>query len=746
MKISPELQVTVGVALNDAAQRGHEYAGLEHLLFALSHDVRTADILKACGSNLGELKEKIDQFLDDNFEVLPPDQRVSPRPTIGFQRVIERAIAHVERAGKEEVFGYNVLIELFAETDSWAVHLLHEQGVTRLKLLEYISHGMRERERLPQHAPRPGRTSDEEDASPGDAGALDSFAVSLNKLAREGKIDPLIGRGREIERTIHILSRRRKNNPLLIGDPGVGKTAIVEGLALNIVNGKVPDVLKDTEIFSLDMGALVAGTRYRGDFEARLKSVIQELKEKPRAIVAIDEIHTVVGAGATNGGALDASDLLKPALASGQFRCIGMTTHTDYQRYLEKDRAFLRRFQKIDVDEPSLDDALKILDGIAPQYEAYHNVTYSQSAIRTAAEMARQYIPDRRLPDAAIDVLDEAGAKARLAGRQGGRISPREIESIIATMAKIPEKQVSKSDRERLQTLEHDLKAIVFGQERAMAQLASSIKLARAGLRQPEKPIGSFLFTGPTGVGKTEAARALAKLLGLEFIRFDMSEYMERHTVSRLIGAPPGYVGFDQGGLLTDAIRRTPHAVLLLDEIEKAHTDIFNLLLQVMDHGLLTDTSGRKVDFRHVIVLMASNVGAEELDRHVIGFGERTTEGDDDKAFKKWFSPEFRNRLDARIPFASLSPEIMGKIVDKFIEELAGQLIAKKIELVLTEPARDYLAAKGYSKQYGARPLTRVIQEAIKHPLSEELLFGKLDKGGRVRIDVESDKLVFQFG
>ncbi len=749
MKLSPELNIAVNVAITEAASRGHEYAGLEHLLYALlHHDGETAEIVRHCGGDVAKLKDKLSRFLDQSIPKVPEGLHVQPDPTAGFKRVLNRAAAHVDSSGKDLVGGKNVLVALFAERDSFALHFLQEQGIEKLDVVSYISHGISKIEPEEGGLPAPVGEPGDDDAEAGGArrqDPLEAFCVNLNQLAADGKIDPLIGREKEIERTIHVLCRRRKNNPLFVGDAGVGKTALVEGLALKIVEGKVPEPLRDAVVYGLDMGALLAGTRYRGDFEQRIKAVLKALEQKPKAVLAIDEIHTLIGAGSASGGAMDASNLLKPALQSGTLRCIGMTTYHDFRSYFERDRALVRRFQRIEVGEPSVEDAIAIVEGLRPKYEEFHEVKYGRAAIRAAVVLADRYIHDRKLPDKAIDVLDEAGAAAKLKGRKGGRIGAGEVEAIIATMAQIPPKRVSRTDKDRLKQLEDELKGVVFGQDHAIDLLAGSIRMSRAGLRSPEKPIGSFLLTGPTGVGKTEVAKQLAAILGVEFLRFDMSEYMERHTVSRLIGAPPGYVGFDQGGLLTEAVNKTPHAVLLLDEIEKAHPDVFNILLQVMDHGTLTDNNGRKSDFRHVILLMTSNVGAREMARGSLGFGERALGAAEDKAFQDMFSPEFRNRLDARIPFASLTPATMGRIVQKFVNELVGQLAERKVTIELSDEARDYFATKGFDPIYGARPLARVIQEELKRPLSEEILFGQLEKGGSALVDFEDGKLVFDY-
>ena len=749
MKLKPELEVVIRVALRDAEERRHEYAGLEHLLYALCHDPETVDVLNNAGADVELLRGRLDKFLA-SLEKLPEDEDVEARPTLAFQRVIQRAVFHVQHSGKDEVGGPNVLVALFGEPDCAAVAFLQEMGVGRVDVVSFLSHGVSRLEdgegpatpMLPSGDE--GEDGEEGGPSPKIKDPLQAWCVNLNALAKDGGIDPLIGRDTEIERTIHILARRRKNNPLYVGDSGVGKTAIVEGLALRIVEGQVPEALHDAVIYNLDMGALLAGTRYRGDFENRLKAVVKALEKQPGSILFIDEIHTVIGAGSASGSAMDASNLLKPALQSGKIRCIGSTTYQEYRSYFEKDRALVRRFQKIEVKEPSVEDTVKILEGLKPKFEQYHGVTYTHPALEAAAEMSHRYLHDRRLPDKAIDLIDEAGAAIKLKpGRK--QVGAAEIERILATMAQIPPKRVGRSDKDRLASLEDDLKGVVFGQDEAIERVVAAIKLSRAGLREPEKPIGAYLFTGPTGVGKTEVAKQIAGTLGIQFIRFDMSEYMERHTVSRLIGAPPGYVGFDQGGLLTEAVNQTPHAVLLLDEIEKAHPDVYNILLQVMDHGTLTDNNGKRADFRHVILIMTSNVGARDLQRRRLGFGEAVDQAADDKAFKDRFSPEFRNRLDARVRFSPLSPAVMGKIVDKFIAELELQLADRKVDVALTDAARVYLAEKGYDPDNGARPLGRVIQEEIKTPLADEVLFGRLEKGGRVEVDAVDGKIAFRF-
>ncbi|HVJ54472.1 MAG TPA: ATP-dependent Clp protease ATP-binding subunit ClpA [Aliidongia sp.] len=747
--LSRNLEKTLHRALAYANERRHEYATLEHLLLSLTEDQDAVAVLRACTVDLDRLRRDLLNYVDNDLTSLVSSHVEDAKPTASFQRVLQRAAIHVQSSGREEVTGANVLVAMFAERESHAVYFLQEQEMTRFDAVNYISHGI---------AKAPGRSETRrvqgaEEEAPADKSAkrghdaLDAYCVNLNKKARTGKIDPLIGREAEVERTIQILCRRSKNNPLYVGDPGVGKTAIAEGLARRIVNQEVPEVLQNAVIYSLDMGSLLAGTRYRGDFEERLKAVLTELEAQPGAVLFIDEIHTVIGAGATSGGAMDASNLLKPALASGQIRCIGSTTYKEYRNYFEKDRALVRRFQKIDVAEPSVEDAVKILRGLKTYYEKYHKVRYTSDAIRTAVELSARYINDRKLPDKAIDVIDEVGAAQMLVPEAKRRkiITAKEIEAVIATMARIPPKSVSRDDKEVLQNLERDLKTMVFGQDSAIHALSSAIKLARAGLREPEKPIGNYLFSGPTGVGKTEVARQLARTLGIELIRFDMSEYMERHTISRLIGAPPGYVGFDQGGLLTDGVDQHPHCVLLLDEIEKAHPDLFNILLQVMDYGKLTDHNGKTVDFRNVILIMTTNAGAAEMAKRGIGFGSEVRVGEDEEAINRMFTPEFRNRLDSIISFAPLSAETIHRVVDKFILQLEVQLADRGVTIELDEAARKWLAEKGYDKLYGARPLGRVIQENIKKPLAEELLFGSLAKGGVVQVTMKDGKLDFSF-
>jgi ATP-dependent Clp protease ATP-binding subunit ClpA len=745
--LSRNLEQTLHRALAQANARRHEYSTLEHLLLALTEDQDAISVLRACGVDLSKLREQLADYIDNELSNLTTDGGDEAKPTAGFQRVLQRAAIHVQSSGRDEVTGANVLVALFSERESHAVYFLQEQEMTRFDAVNYISHGISKAPGQTETRRVSGADSDAQAEKVVKKGheALDAYCVNLNRKAQSGKIDPLIGRDHEVERTIQILCRRSKNNPLYVGDPGVGKTAIAEGLARRIVHGEVPEVLKDAVIYALDMGALLAGTRYRGDFEERLKAVINEIDQQSGSILFIDEIHTVIGAGATSGGAMDASNLLKPALAQGTLRCIGSTTYKEYRSYFEKDRALVRRFQKIDVNEPSIADSIKILTGLKPYYEKHHRVRYTADAIKTAVELSARYIGDRKLPDKAIDVIDEVGAAQALLpeGRRRKTIGVKEVEAVVAKIARIPPKSVSRDDKEALRSLETSLKTMVFGQDKPIEALASAIKLARAGLREPEKPIGSYLFSGPTGVGKTEVARQLAKSLGIELTRFDMSEYMERHTVSRLIGAPPGYVGFDQGGLLTDAVDQHPHQVLLLDEIEKAHPDLFNILLQVMDYGKLTDHNGKVVDFRNVILIMTTNAGAADMAKPTIGFERTVRIGEDTEAIEKMFTPEFRNRLDAIIPFGGLTPEIIGRVVDKFVIQLETQLADRGVEIEMTDAARRWLGEQGYDVKMGARPLARTIQEYVKKPLAEELLFGKLSKGGIVRIDVREGKLVF---
>ena len=754
--LSRNLEQTLHRALALASDRKHEYATLEHLLLGLTDDGDAAGVLRACGVDIDKLRTDLTEFLDKDLAGLATDRPGDPKPTAGFQRVVQRAAIHVQSSGKDEVTGANVLVALFSERESHAVYFLQTQDMTRLDAVNFISHGIakapgRSAPRSAQGAEREGKDeakNDEREEKPRRGqDALSNYCVDLNKKARSGKIDPLIGRAEEIERTIQILCRRTKNNPLYVGDPGVGKTAIAEGLAKRIIEGDVPEVLLQSTIFSLDMGSLLAGTRYRGDFEERLKAVVTELEAHPNAILFIDEIHTVIGAGATSGGAMDASNLLKPALAQGTLRCIGSTTYKEFRTHFEKDRALVRRFQKIDVNEPSVEDTVKILTGLKDNYEKHHKVVYSPEAIRGAVELSARYIHDRKLPDKAIDVIDEVGASRMLLPPADRRVEVtlKDVEDIVAKIARIPPKAVSNDDKETLRNLERDLRSMVFGQDKAIDALAAAIKLSRAGLRDPEKPIGNYLFSGPTGVGKTEVARQLASTLGIELIRFDMSEYMERHSISRLIGAPPGYVGFDQGGMLTDAIDQHPHAVLLLDEIEKAHQDLYNILLQVMDHGKLTDHNGKTVDFRNVILIMTTNAGASDLAKEAIGFGRDGREGDDQDAIKRLFTPEFRNRLDAIIGFAPLAPEVVARVVEKFVMQLEAQLADRNVTIELSSAAKEWLAERGYERLYGARPLARVIQEHIKKPLAEELLFGKLTKGGSVMVTLKDGKLDFEF-
>jgi len=746
--LSRNLERSLHQALALARERRHEYATLEHLLLALTDDQDTVSVLRACGIDVEKIQQELNDYLDNELDNLVVNRDEDPKPTASFQRVVQRAAIHVQTSGRQEVTGANVLVAMFSERESHAVYYLQEQEMTRFDAVNYISHGIAKVPGRSESRPVEGvddEEASEEKADKQDREALTAYCVDLNKKAAEGKIDPLIGRDAEIERTIQVLCRRTKNNPLYVGDAGVGKTALAEGLARRIVNKEVPDVLLDATIFSLDMGALLAGTRYRGDFEERLKAVVNELDDCEGAVLFIDEIHTVIGAGATSGGSMDASNLLKPALQSGTLRCMGSTTYKEYRSYFEKDRALARRFQKIDVPEPSIEDAVRILRGLKPYYEKHHRVRYTAEALRTAVELAARYINDRKLPDKAIDVIDEVGAAQKLLpeGRRRKMITVKDVEVVVAKMARIPPKSVSRDDQQTLKTLERDLKTVVFGQDEPIKALSAAIKLSRAGLREPEKPIGCYLFSGPTGVGKTEVAKQLSLTMGIELIRFDMSEYMERHTVSRLIGAPPGYVGFDQGGLLTDAIDQHPHAVLLLDEIEKAHPDLFNILLQVMDHGSLTDHNGKKIDFRNVILIMTTNAGAADMAKEAIGIGRSIREGDDEEAIKRMFTPEFRNRLDSSIAFNSLSPEVISMVVDKFVMQLEAQLSDRNVSIELDDKSRAWLVENGYDRHFGARPLGRVIQNSIKTPLADELLFGKLMRGGLVKISMKDDKLIF---
>ncbi len=741
MKLSTDLQIAISVAMTDAAGRGHEFAGLEHMMVALLLDEKTSRVLHHAGADTAGLRKGLTSFLEEEVEVLPVDKQGEPVLSRGIQRVMTRALAHAEGSGRLEMEGYDVLVAMFDEPDCFAVHFLEQAGVTRLDIVNYLAHGISKVD--PAGAPAGAPLDDEDDVQAADP--LENFTRDLTALAREGKIDPLIGREREIDRAIHILQRRRKNNPVLVGDPGVGKTALVEGLAWLIAHDNVPDPLKGVAIHSLDMGALLAGTRYRGDFENRMKGVLYSLESKDRSILFIDEIHTLVGAGATGSGTTDASSLLKPSLEAGTTRFIGATTWEDFRQYFERDRALARRFQKIEIKEPSVEDTVKILLGLKSRYEEHHGIRYTKAALTSAAELAGRHLRDRKLPDKAIDLMDEAGATAALAGRK--KVGALDVERVLAGMAQIPLQTVKGSDRDRLKGLEEQVRKVVFGQDHAVEKLITAIKMSRAGLGNPDKPVGSFLLTGPTGVGKTEVAKQLALALGIKFLRFDMSEYMERHSVSRLVGAPPGYVGYDRGGLLTEAVSQSPHAVLLLDEIEKAHPDVFNILLQIMDHGTLTDTNGKETEFRQVILLMTSNVGARELAGRQVGFdGGTTREGADQQAYEKMFNPEFRNRLDGRISFKPLSTEVMEKIVDKFLAELRDQLKERKVSLTVTGEARALLARLGYDPAFGARFLARLIDEKVKKPLTDQVLFGKLENGGTARILADGDAILVDCG
>ncbi|MBN9476758.1 MAG: ATP-dependent Clp protease ATP-binding subunit ClpA [Bordetella sp. SCN 67-23] len=745
--ISQELEVSLHMAFVEARQARHEFITVEHLLLSLLDNPSAAEVLRACAANLDDLRRNLRNFVNDNTPVIPGTEEADTQPTLGFQRVIQRAIMHVQSTGngKKEVAGSNVLVAIFGEKDSHAVYYLHQQGITRLDVVNFMSHGITKQPQLEASStPKEPEAEAEAEAK---QSPLDQYTQNLNVAAKAGKIDPLIGRDSEVERVIQVLCRRRKNNPLLVGEAGVGKTAIAEGLAWRITEGAVPDVLADACVYSLDMGALLAGTKYRGDFEQRLKAVLKQLKESPKAVLFIDEIHTLIGAGAASGGTLDASNLLKPALSSGQLKCIGATTYTEYRGIFEKDHALSRRFQKIDVNEPSVEQTVQILRGLKQRFEDHHSVKYSSAALSAAAELSAKFINDRHLPDKAIDVIDEAGAAQRILpkSRQKKVIGKAEIEDIVSKIARIPPQSVSSDDRSKLATLERDLKAVVFGQDAAIDALSASIKMARSGLGKPDKPIGAFLFSGPTGVGKTEVAKQLAFILGIELLRFDMSEYMERHAVSRLIGAPPGYVGFDQGGLLTEAIAKKPHCVLLLDEIEKAHPEVFNILLQVMDHGTLTDNNGRKADFRNVIIIMTTNAGAETLQKNVIGFSGAREQGDEMAEIKRMFTPEFRNRLDSTISFKALNEEIILRVVDKFLMQLEEQLHEKRVEVIFTDALRTYLGKKGFDPLMGARPMQRLIQDTIRRALADELLFGKLVSGGRVTVDMVDDEIKLNF-
>ncbi len=748
--IAQELEVSLHMAFVEARQQRHEFITVEHLLQALLDNPSAAEVLRACSANIDDLRKSLTQFIKDNTPTVGGTEEVDTQPTLGFQRVIQRAIMHVQStgSGKKEVTGANVLVAIFGEKDSHAVYYLHQQGVTRLDVVNYIAHGIKKSE--PPEPPKgqdgqgSGSEAEREDGEGAAAGSkgspLEQFTQNLNQQAKDGKIDPLIGREAEVERVVQVLCRRRKNNPLLVGEAGVGKTAIAEGLAWRITEGDVPDVLAEAQVYSLDMGALLAGTKYRGDFEQRLKAVLKQLKDQPNAILFIDEIHTLIGAGAASGGTLDASNLLKPALSSGAMKCIGATTFTEYRGIFEKDAALSRRFQKVDVAEPSVEQTIEILKGLKSRFEEHHSVKYALGALQAAAELSAKYINDRHLPDKAIDVIDEAGAAQRILpkSKQKKTITRAEVEDIVAKIARIPPASVSSDDRGKLKSLDRDLKSVVFGQDPAIDALAAAIKMARSGLGKPDKPIGSFLFSGPTGVGKTEVAKQLAYILGIELIRFDMSEYMERHAVSRLIGAPPGYVGFDQGGLLTEAVTKKPHSVLLLDEIEKAHPDVFNVLLQVMDHGSLTDNNGRKADFRNVIIVMTTNAGAEIMNKSTIGFTTQRQQGDEMADIKRLFTPEFRNRLDAIVSFRALDEEIILRVVDKFLLQLESQLAEKKVEVTFTDALRQQLAKKGFDPLMGARPMQRLIQDTIRRALADELLFGRLVDGGRLKVDVDA--------
>jgi ATP-dependent Clp protease ATP-binding subunit ClpA len=744
--IAQELEVSLHMAFVEARQKRHEFITVEHLLLALLDNPTAAEVLRACGANMDELRKNLTQHISEQTPRIAADREVDTQPTLGFQRVIQRAILHVQSSGKKEVTGANVLVAIFGEKDSHAVYFLQQQGIARLDVVNYISHGITKTPTAAQG--KADQEADQEGQAETSNSPLDNYTQNLNALALAGKIDPLIGRDRELERVVQTLCRRRKNNPLLVGEAGVGKTAIAEGLARRIVEGNVPDLLSKCTVYALDMGALLAGTKYRGDFEQRLKAVLKQLVDNPNAILFIDEIHTVIGAGAASGGTLDASNLLKPVLSTGQLKCIGATTYNEYRGVFEKDHALSRRFQKVDVIEPSIDETIEILKGLKTRFEAHHSVKYTANALTTAAELSARYINDRHLPDKAIDVIDEAGAAQRIAPKtkQKKVIGKTEIEEIIAKIARIPPRTVSTDDRSALANLDRDLKAVVFGQDPAIDALAAAIKMARSGLGNPQKPIGNFLFSGPTGVGKTEVARQLAYCMGIELIRFDMSEYMERHAVSRLIGAPPGYVGFEQGGLMTEAITKKPYSVLLLDEIEKAHPDIFNILLQVMDHGTLTDNNGRKADFRNVVIVMTTNAGAESLAKNTMGFTLNKQMGDEMEAIKRMFTPEFRNRLDAIISFGALGSDTIMRVVDKFLMQLDEQLAEKKVEASFTSALKDHLAKKGFDPLMGARPMARLIQDTIRRALADELLFGKLQHGGKVTIDLgEADKVVLKF-
>ena len=737
--IAQELEVSLHMAFVEARQKRHEFITVEHLLLALCDNPSASEVLKACAAKIDELKKALSDFVMQHTPTVAGTGEVDTQPTLGFQRVIQRAILHVQSSGKKEVTGANVLVAIYGEKDSHAVYFLHQQGVSRLDVVNFISHGITKAPQAPGQREEGENEGEQPEAQAG--GALESFTQNLNQLAIDGKIDPLIGRESELERVVQILCRRRKNNPLLVGEAGVGKTAIAEGLAKRVVDGQVPEILAKAQVYALDMGALLAGTKYRGDFEQRLKAVLKQLVDNPNAILFIDEIHTLIGAGSASGGTLDASNLLKPALSSGALKCIGATTYQEFRGIFEKDHALSRRFQKVDVNEPSIQETVEILRGLKSRFESHHGVKYTANALTTAAELSARYINDRHLPDKAIDVIDEAGALQRILpkSKQKKVIGKPEIEEIVSKIARVPARNVSNDDRSALKNLDRDLKATVFGQDKAIDALAAAIKMARSGLGNPSKPVGSFLFSGPTGVGKTEVARQLAFIMGVELIRFDMSEYMERHAVSRLIGAPPGYVGFDQGGLLTEAITKTPYSVLLLDEIEKAHPDIFNILLQVMDHGTLTDNNGRKADFRNVVIIMTTNTGAEMLSKSQIGFSNTKAAGDEMAEIKRMFTPEFRNRLDAIVSFGALDEEVILRVVDKFLMQLEAQLSEKKVEAIFTDKLKKYLAKNGFDPQMGARPMARLIQDTIRRGLADELLFGKLANGGKVTIDIDDN-------
>jgi ATP-dependent Clp protease ATP-binding subunit ClpA len=744
--IAQELEVSLHMAFMDARQKRHELITVEHLLLAMLDNPTAAEVLRACGAKFDTLRSELSQYIEEHTPTVAGTEEVDTQPTLGFQRVIQRAMLHVQSSGKKEVTGANVLVAIYGEKDSHAVFFLHQQGVTRLDVVNFISHGVA---KIQENEPKASSTEQETEGESVSTGALESFTLNLNAQVIAGKIDPLIGRSQELERVIQTLCRRRKNNPLLVGEAGVGKTAIAEGLASRIVSNDIPEVLENATVYSLDMGALLAGTKYRGDFEQRLKAVMKQLAEKPDAILFIDEIHTLIGAGSASGGTLDASNLLKPALSNGSLKCIGATTYQEYRGIFEKDHALSRRFQKIDVQEPSVAETIEILKGLKTKFEEHHSVKYSASALTVAAELSAKYINDRHLPDKAIDVIDEAGAAQRILpkSKQKKIIGNKEIEEIIAKIARIPPKNISSDDRNALKTLERDLKAVVFGQDKAIEVLSSAVKMARSGLGNSSKPIGSFLFAGPTGVGKTEVAKQLAYVLGIELLRFDMSEYMERHAVSRLIGAPPGYVGFDQGGLLTEAVTKQPYCVLLLDEIEKAHPDIFNILLQVMDHGTLTDNNGRKADFRNVTIIMTTNAGAENLSKSSIGFTNSKDSTDEAADLKRFFSPEFRNRLDATVSFSALNQDVILRVVDKFLMQLEDQLHEKKVDVTFSDELKAYLGRKGFDPLMGARPMARLIQDTIRKALADELLFGRLNDGGHVHIDIDDNdqvKLIFK--